>query len=68
MDEFSLAALRSLILANQLLSVGIISFLLAAVTIYALWEKVGYFLMRVWHGVPLIGTVARLARNSDTKV
>lgn len=68
MDEFSLAALRSLILANQLLSVGIISFLLAAVTIYALWEKVGYFLMRVWHGVPLVGTVARLARNSDTKV
>ena len=67
MDEFSLAALRSLILANQLLSVGIISFLLAAVTIYALWEKVGYFLMRVWHGVPLVGTVARLARNSDTR-
>ena len=68
MDEFSLAALRSLILANQLLSVGIISFLLAAVTIYALWEKVGYFLMRVWHGVPLIGTVSRLARDSDAKV
>ena len=27
------------------------------------WEHVSYFLIRVWHSLPLIGTVARLARK-----
>ena len=29
----------------------------------AAWEHVSYFLIRVWHSLPLIGTVARLARK-----
>ena len=41
----------------------LISTLLAAILIKVYWDKVGYFVMRVWHGVPLIGTVARLARS-----
>ncbi|MGL5069645.1 MAG: hypothetical protein ACRC61_00050 [Aeromonas salmonicida] len=63
MEDFSLAALKALILANQMLTVGIISFLISAVVVWRHWENVSYFLIRVWHSLPLIGTVARLARK-----
>ena len=63
MEDFSLAALKALILANQMLTVGIISFLISAVVMWRHWENVSYFLIRVWHSLPLIGTVARLARK-----
>ncbi|UBO74147.1 hypothetical protein [Aeromonas rivuli] len=63
MEDFSLAALKALILANQMLTVGIISFLLSAVAVWKHWENVSYFLIRVWHSLPLIGTVARLSRK-----
>lgn len=63
MEDFSLAALKALILANQMLTVGIVSFLVSAVVVWRHWEHVSYFLIRVWHSLPLIGTVARLARK-----
>jgi len=63
MEDFSLAALKSLILANQLLSAGLLSLLITAVIVRNYWEEVSYFLTRVWHSFPLIGTVARLSRK-----
>ncbi|MDP0965379.1 hypothetical protein Q6264_31525, partial [Klebsiella pneumoniae] len=50
--------------ANKLITGLVISTLLAAILIQAYWDKVGYFVMRVWHGVPLIGKVARLSKQS----
>ncbi|PYC29599.1 hypothetical protein DMO17_02570 [Aquipseudomonas alcaligenes] len=63
MEDLSLAALKSLILANQLLTAGIISLLVSALVVWRYWEQVSYFLIRVWHSFPLIGTVARLSRK-----
>lgn len=60
MENFSLEAIKSLILANQLMTIAIISFMITMVLTWAYWEKVGYWIMRVWHGVPVIGTVARM--------
>lgn len=64
MEEFSFNALTALLWANKLITGLVISTLLAAILIQAYWDKVGYFIMRVWHGVPLIGKVARLSRQS----
>ncbi|KAF1021045.1 MAG: hypothetical protein GAK37_03503 [Pseudomonas sp.] len=64
MEEFSFNALTALLWANKLVTGLVISTLLAAILIQAYWDKVGYFIMRVWHGVPLIGTVSRLSRDN----
>lgn len=66
MEDLSLAALKSLILANQMLTAGIISLLVSAVVVWKYWEQVSYFLIRVWHSLPLIGTVARLSRKPSS--
>ena len=66
MEDLSLAALKSLILANQMLTTGIISLLVSAVVIWKHWEQVSYFLIRVWHSFPLIGTVAHLSRKPSS--
>lgn len=66
MEDFSFNALMALAWANKLITGAVISTLLAAVLIKFYWDKVGYFLMRTWHGVPLVGTVARLARESTS--
>lgn len=66
MEDLSLAALKSLILANQMLTTGIISLLVGAVVVWKYWEQVSYFLIRVWHSFPLIGTVARLSRKPSS--
>ncbi len=63
MEDFSIAALRSLILANQMIVAAIIGFLISAIVIWKLWEEVSYFLIRVWHSFPLVGTIARLSRK-----
>jgi hypothetical protein len=60
-EDFSVSAIKSLILANQMLSAGILSLLVTSILAWAYWERVGYFVMRVWHGVPIIGTVASYA-------
>jgi hypothetical protein len=64
MEDFSFNALTALLWANKLITGLVISTLLAAILIQAYWEKVGYFVMRVWHGVPVIGKVARLSKQS----
>lgn len=66
MEEFSFNALMALAWANKLISGVVISTLLAIIAIKIYWDKVGYFAMRVWHGMPLVGTVARLARGSTS--
>jgi len=66
MEDFSLAALKSLVLANQLLSAGLVSLLVTALIVRNYWEEVSYFLIRVWHSFPLIGTVARLSRKRSS--
>ncbi len=60
----ALMRLTALLWANKLITGLVISTLLAAILIQAYWEKVGYFVMRVWHGVPVIGKVARLSKQS----
>ncbi|MCW8158494.1 hypothetical protein D7243_20165 [Stutzerimonas stutzeri] len=66
MEDFSLAALKSLMLANQLLTAGVLSLLVSAVFVWKYWEQVSYFLIRLWHSFPLVGTVARLARKPSS--
>lgn len=66
MEDFSLAALKSLILANQLFTAGLLSLLVTALIVRKYWEEVSYFLIRVWHSLPLIGTVARLSRKRSS--
>lgn len=62
MDTAStLQDLQMLVRTHALLTCAIIATLLAIALIAWLWEHVCYFTMRVWHGVPVIGTVARLA-------
>lgn len=66
MEDLSVAALKSLILANQMLTVGILSLLVSTVVVWKYWEQVSYFLIRVWHSFPLVGTVARLSRKPSS--
>ncbi|CAE6880056.1 conserved membrane protein of unknown function [Pseudomonas marincola] len=66
MEDLSLAALKSLILAHQMLTTGILTLLASAVLVWKYWEQVSYFLLRIWHSFPLIGTVARLSRKPSS--
>ncbi|MDH4564186.1 hypothetical protein [Pseudomonas sp. BN411] len=66
MEDLSFAALKSLILAHQMLTSGVILLLASAVVVWKYWEQVSYFLIRVWHSFPLIGTVARLSRKPSS--
>lgn len=66
MEDLSLSALKALILANQMITAAIVSFLVGAVVVWKYWEEVSYFLIRVWHSFPLVGTVARLSRRPGT--
>ncbi|MDR6715419.1 hypothetical protein J2W83_005063 [Pseudomonas hunanensis] len=66
MEEFSFNALTALAMANKLITGAVVSTLLAIILIKVYWDKVGYFAMRIWHGFPLIGTVARLAKRSTS--
>ena len=56
--------LRALILANQLFAVLLLTGGLTVLIAWICWEKLGYFIMRVWHGLPLIGTVARMGSKN----
>jgi hypothetical protein len=64
MEDFSINTLMALALANKLITAGVVMAPIALLLLYIHRRKVAYFLMRIWHGVPLIGTVASLARNS----
>lgn len=58
---FSLQNLQALLRTHALLTSAIIATLVAIAVIALLWERVCYFTLRVWHGLPVIGTVARLS-------
>jgi uncharacterized membrane protein (DUF485 family) len=66
MEDFSFNALTALLWAYKLTTSLVIATLIAAILIQVYWDKVGYFIMRIWHGVPLIGTVSSLSRESLT--
>ena len=42
---------------------SIVSVLLAAIVIAALWDKVKWWWMNTWYSFPLIGHVARLSKD-----
>ncbi|WP_175652576.1 PXPV repeat protein [Pseudomonas sp. Marseille-P9899] len=70
MEDLSFKALMALAGANKLITGAVVTTLLSVILIKVYWEQVSYFAMRVWHGFPLIGTVARLSRsgmNLDSK-
>lgn len=64
MQAFNFNELMALVVANRLISAGVMLALVAAILCTMHWKQVVYAAMRVWHGLPLIGTVARLARAS----
>jgi hypothetical protein len=61
---FNIQDLLALMRLHVWATVAIISTLISIAAIAYFWEKVAYFVMRVWHGVPLIGTVSRLSRET----
>lgn len=63
-DFFDMAALLSLMRTHYLITLMIITGLVSLIIAWRNWEQISYFLMRTWHGIPLIGTVARLAKGS----
>ena len=60
-DFFTLQDLLGMVRAHTALTIAIIATLVAIGVISVLWDRVCYFTMRVWHGLPVIGTVARLS-------
>lgn len=66
MEDFSFGTLIALALANRLITALVIFGVVALILGIIYWEPLKYYLMRIWHGVPLIGTVARLARASTS--
>ena len=63
MEDFSFNALMALATANKAITGAVVTTLLSVILIKVYWEQVSYFAMRVWHGFPVIGTVARLSRD-----
>ncbi|MBV1806381.1 MULTISPECIES: hypothetical protein [Pseudomonas] len=64
MQDFSPTSMLALMLANRLAAASLISLVVAIIVAALNWDKVCYFVRRAWHCTPLIGTVARLARQA----
>ncbi|MBS0857404.1 MULTISPECIES: hypothetical protein [unclassified Tatumella] len=67
MNDFSLGGLGAQIIEHRLLTLCIILLLLAAGIAYKKWDDVRYFCMRVWHVMPLVGTVAKASRQYSSR-
>lgn len=63
MQDFSPSSMLALMMANRLATMSLITLFVAIVIAALNWDRVCYFVRRVWHCFPLIGTVARLARQ-----
>ncbi|WP_416425715.1 hypothetical protein RAM80_08060 [Pseudomonas sp. App30] len=63
MQDFSPSAMLALMLANRAAAASLITLFVAIVIVALNWDKVCYFVRRAWHATPLVGTVARLARQ-----
>jgi len=63
MQDFSTASMLAAMAANRLATASLISLIVAIVIVALNWDTVCYFVRRAWHSTPLIGTVARLARQ-----
>lgn len=66
MNDFSLAGLFANILEHRLITAALIVLIVALVVAYKKWDDVRYFVMRTWHVMPLVGTVAKAARQYKT--
>lgn len=66
MQESAMAAFKAFIAANEMAIISITAVFVLLCLLKFYWEKVGYFTMRIWHGVPLIGTVSRSASKEPT--
>ncbi|WP_022964610.1 hypothetical protein [Halopseudomonas pelagia] len=64
-DFFSLAALLALMKLHYIITLSVLACVVLLTFVVCYWEQVAYFAMRVWHGVPLIGTVARLSKATN---
>jgi len=65
MEELStFQQLTQYVMANRLMTALIFGGLTTFILIALNWDKVRYMAMRFWHGVPLIGSVSRLARKA----
>ncbi|WP_305856637.1 hypothetical protein [Balneatrix alpica] len=65
MEELSIfQQLTHLLIANQLATGLLLGGLLSLILIVLNWDKVRYTAMRIWHGIPVIGSVSRLARKA----
>jgi hypothetical protein len=63
MQDFSPASMLAAMAANRMATGSLISLIVAIVIVALNWDTVCYFVRRAWHSTPLIGTVARLARQ-----
>lgn len=66
MQDYSFEQVLAQIMANRLLTAVILGGVTALLFIALNWDKVRYFVMRLWHTVPLIGTVSRLAHQTKS--
>lgn len=65
MEELSvLQKFLQLIMANWLIAALILTSLIAVIAAVLNWDGVSYMVMRLWHGVPIVGSVARLAKKA----
>ena len=65
MEDFT-QVLQALVLANKAMVGALITFFIGALIVWRFWEEVNYFLLRVWHSFPLVGTIAKLARTPSS--
>lgn len=63
MNDFSFAGLIAQFLEHRLITLSVIILILAIGICYKKWDEVRYFFMRAWHIMPVVGTVAKAARQ-----
>lgn len=63
MQDFSPSSMLAAMMTNRMMTMSVISLIVACVIVALNWDKVCYFVRRAWHSTPLIGTVTRLARQ-----
>jgi hypothetical protein len=60
MEDYS-QILQALLLANKAIVASVLMLFVAAAIAWRNWEALSYFILRVWHSFPLIGTIAKLS-------
>lgn len=63
METLSLDTILAILRANQALAWSLLGLGVALAVLARYWDEVRYFALRVWHRLPIIGTVDRLAKK-----